>query len=324
MNAPLAEMRRLYDRGPSARGLVIDADGVMLGPDCILVACTNGSYRRIDAAALDQVLKTTFGEAHPLRRFSLVLDRIADALAMGDVVKAQLLGLEIPLKALDNRQLMRLQTASSLVKTGFDPNQARDERGRWTAEGGEQGNDTSPSSDDSRGTTDSIEQLWLASFRGVADRGDSNSSASVQEAQYQGRYHDFLRDQLAQITRAAGGQAITEVPITGINGVTAEADLLVKPRGSPFPFLIEVKTGESPQYTDPQRSIYPLAMVGGHVTSFDSRVAAFGLGPGAPFPPLMVLQVYTKGPGSRMLYDWLQPQIEKLLIAIFTRHGVRL
>lgn len=136
MNALFAEMRRLHDRGPMARGLVLDADGVMLGPNCVLIARTKTGYRRIDAAGLDRVLKTTFGTDHRLQRFSVVLDRITEALAAGDLVKAQLLGLEIPLATLDDRQLQRLQSASSLIKAGFDPNQPRDERGQWTADGG--------------------------------------------------------------------------------------------------------------------------------------------------------------------------------------------
>jgi mannosyl-glycoprotein endo-beta-N-acetylglucosaminidase len=135
MNAPFAEMRRLHNRGPNARGLIVDADGVMLGPDCVLVARSKTGYRRIDAAVLDRLVKNTFGAGHRLERFSIVLDRITAALAAGDVVKVQLLGLEIPLSALDGAQLIRLQTASSLIKAGFDPDQARDERGRWAAEG---------------------------------------------------------------------------------------------------------------------------------------------------------------------------------------------
>jgi hypothetical protein len=90
LNAPFAEMRRLHERGPNARGLVVDAEGVMLGPDWALVKRTSGGYRRINAAALDQLLKGTFGKDHHLRRFSLVLDRITDALAAGDLVNAQL------------------------------------------------------------------------------------------------------------------------------------------------------------------------------------------------------------------------------------------
>jgi hypothetical protein len=313
-----AEMRRLYERGANARGLVVDAEGVMLGPNCALVERTSDGYRRINAAALDKLVKTAFGDDHPLRRFSLVLDRITAALAAGDLVKAQLLGLEIPLRTLDDRQLTRLQSASTLIKDGFDPNQPRDERGRWTSGTGE----TSAASDaapDRPEPNASIAQLWLTSLRGSPDlRGDA-ASANFNEAGYPGDYHDFLRDHFAEITKGAGGQAITEVPLTGINGVTTRADLLVKPPGAPMPFIIEIKTGDSPQYTAGQRQVYPLTLIGGHATSFDLRVAEFGLVPGTPFPPLRILEVYTRGPGSEMFYKWLSPAFEKLLVAIFTR-----
>lgn len=112
MNAPFAEMRRLHDRGPSARGLVVDTSGVMLGPDCVLVEPTNGNYRRINSDELDRLLKTTFGHNHGLGRFSIVLDRITEALAAGDLVKAQLLGLEIPLRTFNDLQLKLLRSAS--------------------------------------------------------------------------------------------------------------------------------------------------------------------------------------------------------------------
>jgi hypothetical protein len=108
----------------------------MLGPDCVLVERTNDGYRRINAAALGKLVKTAVGDDHHLQRFSLVLDRITAALAAGDLVKAQLLALEIPIGALDERQLKRPRSASNLIKAGFDPDQSRDEGGRWTAEGG--------------------------------------------------------------------------------------------------------------------------------------------------------------------------------------------
>jgi hypothetical protein len=320
VSAPFAEMRRLYDRGPAARGLVVDTEGVMLGPDYVLVARTNARYRRIDAAALDQVLKATFGKDHHLRRFSLVLDRITDALAAGDLVNAQLLGLEIPLGTLDDGQLKRLQSASTLIKDGFNPNQPRDERGRWTSGAGET-NAASDAAPDRPEPNASIAQLWLTSFRGLPDLRGDVASPNFNEAGYPGDYHDFLRDHFAEITKGAGGQAITEVPLTGINGVTTRADLLVKPPGAPMPFIIEIKTGDNPQYTFAQRQVYPLTLIGGHATSFDLRVAEFGLVPGTPFPPLRILEVYTRGPGSEMFYKWLSPAFEKLLVAIFTRYA---
>lgn len=172
-----------------------------------------------------------------------------------------------------------------MIKAGFDPNQPRDERGRWTGGAGET-NDARHAAPDRPETNASIAQLWLTSFRGSPDlRGDA-ASPNFNEAGYPGDYHDFLRDHFAEITKAAGGQAITEVPLTGINGVTTRADLLVKPPGASMPFIIEIKTGDDPQYTFAQRQVYPQVLIGGHATSSDPRVAKFGLIPGTPFPPL--------------------------------------
>ena len=90
-----------------------------------------------------------------------------------------------------------------------------------------------------------------------------------------------------------------------------------------MPFIIEIKTGDDPQYTFAQRQVYPQVLIGGHATSSDPRVAKFGLIPGTPFPPLRILQVYTRGPGSEVFYDWLSTEYAKLLVAIFTRRGAR-
>jgi hypothetical protein len=111
--------------------------------------------------------------------------------------------------------------------------------------------------------------------------------------------------------------------LTGINGVTTRADLLVQPPGAPMPFIIEIKTGDNPQYTFAQRQVYPQALIGGHATSSDLRVAKFGLVPGTPFPPLRILEVYTRGPGSEVFYKWLSTEYAKLLVAIFTRRGAQ-
>ncbi len=98
----------------------------------------------------------------------------------------------------------------------------------------------------------------------------------------------------------------------------AIADLIVKPRGWPAPFILEVKTGNDPTFTPKQARVYPLAMIGGHVTSRKADVAQVGLVPGAPFPPLPVLAVYTRGPGAEMYYKWLEAPIEKLLLFLLT------
>jgi hypothetical protein len=127
-------MRHLHTRGPRARGLVVDADGVMLGPDCQLVTRTAAGYSAATQAQLTWLLRTTFPDDRRLDRLAPVLGYIIAALNAGDVVRAQLLGLEIPFDELDGHQLRRLRFASDLLKAGFNPNQLRDRRGRWASE----------------------------------------------------------------------------------------------------------------------------------------------------------------------------------------------
>src|SRR5260370_18735821 len=130
-------MRQLYERGPHCQGLAVDAEGVMLGPDCVLAhRLPGGGYRSASPEAIAALARTVFDDDARLRRVPIVLSGIVAALDRGDLVKAQLLVLEIPIARRDEPRLQRLGRASDLLKDGFDPNQLRDERGRWAREGG--------------------------------------------------------------------------------------------------------------------------------------------------------------------------------------------
>jgi len=57
--AMLENLRRLYPRGAANRGISVDAEGAMLGPDVVLVRRTAQGYRslrREEASALQQSL----------------------------------------------------------------------------------------------------------------------------------------------------------------------------------------------------------------------------------------------------------------------------
>ena len=303
-------MRRLHERSTRARGLVVDTEGVMLGPDWVLARRTPAGYRCAGAEEIDLLRRLAFGDDLRLQRLPIVLASIATALERGDLVKAQLLGLALPIDELTDHQLQRLHHASDLIKD-FNPDQPRDERGRWTDEG-----DAAASG--ATAPQGGLAQLWLSSLSSAPGSSHGSTSGSVTDAGYQGYYHDYLVQHLlvqhlAQVTRDHGGQAITSVPMVAVTGDTAIADLIVKPRGWPSPFILEVKTGNDPTFTLKQARVYPLAMIGGHVTSRKADVTQVGLVPGAPFPPLPVLAVYTRGPGAEMYYKWLMAPIEKLL-----------
>ncbi len=134
-----AQMRRVYERGRRSRGLVVDRDGVALGPDVVLVRHSAAGYRCARTDDLVRLTRLVFTGDARFQRLPAVLAQIARALDAGDLVKAQLLGLEIPIGELDDSQLARLAGAADLVKVGFDPSQPRDEGGRWTSEGGGDG-----------------------------------------------------------------------------------------------------------------------------------------------------------------------------------------
>ena len=132
-----ADMRRLDERDPASRRVVVDPEGAMLGPDCVLVRRAAGGYRSLgrDEAAAIQRLLTGPDDAAPDRLFQ-ICGGIAKALNEGQLALAQIAGLRIPVFELDSRQLKELAAAAPLIKANFDPDEPRDEHGRWTDAGG--------------------------------------------------------------------------------------------------------------------------------------------------------------------------------------------
>jgi len=130
---PLAagDGRKLHERGPGARGPVVDRDGVALGPSCSLVESVNGSYRVIEPPAAALLLSTVFDYEEDPRPFLALCHSIAKALCDGNLLRAQLLGLQMPVGPLGPHHLTRLDHFARMAKAGFDPNQPRVANGEW-------------------------------------------------------------------------------------------------------------------------------------------------------------------------------------------------
>jgi hypothetical protein len=136
----LNEMRRLYPRGATNRGICVDADGAMLGPEWVLVRRTPRGFAtlaRDDAASLQ---KSVLGAGHDPDWLFQQTRRIADALDRGETALAQIYGLYIPVGELDDRQLQQL-SPGRLAKAGFNPDEPRipagePDGGEWTTGGG--------------------------------------------------------------------------------------------------------------------------------------------------------------------------------------------
>src|SRR5580704_4894814 len=132
-------IRQLYPRGAASRGICVDADGAMLGPDQVLVRRSSQGYRGIardDAAVLQKCLLDADRDRDWLFQ---QCRRIAEALDKGEIALAQIYGLRIPIDELDDRQLKRL-AYSPFAKVGFDPDEPRVPKGdphggEWTTGG---------------------------------------------------------------------------------------------------------------------------------------------------------------------------------------------
>ncbi|GGF32770.1 hypothetical protein GCM10011611_43690 [Aliidongia dinghuensis] len=122
---PQEQVRRLHTRDDARRGLVVDHEGVAFGPDCELVRrLPGGAYRALDKNELALVPRMAKAGADPRQ-----LSRIADALNGGNLVRAQLLGLQLPLAAQEP------PSAGGLLKGGYDDQEPRKPNGEWTVGG---------------------------------------------------------------------------------------------------------------------------------------------------------------------------------------------
>jgi hypothetical protein len=193
---------------------------------------------------------------------------LADALHRDDWTKAAVVFAHLRLPAqLDEKFAGRLKVAQEMWKANFNPAELRDVKGKWTRE------------------------------------SSRDSSATITDIQYRGVFHDALTKDIINRINAAGGVAIPSVPIITVTGTLAIADAIVKPLGSAQPYILEVKTGNDPTFTFNQAIVYPWAVLGDHVTSFNPDVAKVGLSPGLLFPSLDVLVAYAPGPGQPIKYD---------------------
>jgi hypothetical protein len=139
----LDNMRRLYPRGAANRGICVDADGAMLGPDCVLVRRTRRGFRSIERDAASTLQKCVLDADHDQDWLFYQCGRIADALNNGEPALAQIYGLRIPIGDLEEWQLRRIARVGP-AKAGFNPDEPRVPKGdshggEWTDGGGEAG-----------------------------------------------------------------------------------------------------------------------------------------------------------------------------------------
>ena len=205
------------------------------------------------------------------------LRTVAQALEQGNLALASIAAVQLRSPDLPNEAPLSRPVAPKAF-TKYNPNwptEPRDWHGRWTTEG-----TGAPVSTDGRAT---------------------GEAAYVIPAAYNGRYHDFVVDDFLQYLRKNGLVAEKEISLYRLDGaISAKADILVLNSQMHQLEIVEIKTGDDPQYTPNQRQIYPLAMVGGHVYTNDPRISEFGYDPGQLLPPMKGWSLYAPGPGKEI------------------------
>lgn len=207
-------MRRLHPRGVASRGVVVDADGATLGPDCILVRRTGDEYRCVSRNEAASIQAVAFGASDDRDWLFRQSRHIAKALAAREIALAQIFGLRIPVADLDAQQLVRLAAVGSLIKANFNPDEPRDEHGRWAdADGGGLGAET--------GSEGSSESGLANSPRDGGDRGIKPASPSVGSGSIGPDASDTLLRPVNEITFGHGSRHVANPE--GVEGAIRNA-----------------------------------------------------------------------------------------------------
>src|SRR5713226_3286548 len=120
----LPAMRRLHPRGRESRGIIVDAAGAMLGPDCVLVRRSSGGFRCIAPGEARAIQALVLGPGHDPDWLFEQSRRIARALVAGETALAQIYGLRIPVGELDDAAFQKLAAVARLIKGRLRPERA--------------------------------------------------------------------------------------------------------------------------------------------------------------------------------------------------------
>lgn len=125
--------RRLTSRSSGSLGVSCDEDGLFLGPDCALIERRYGRHIPRSPAELDRILMGAYGLTGQGKALYERLVPIASCLTRGEMAGAMIRSLLLGVPDLpDDTARSRLGRTWTLIKIGFDPNEPRDERGRWS------------------------------------------------------------------------------------------------------------------------------------------------------------------------------------------------
>jgi len=123
------------DQNPKGRGLRCDGDGLFLGSDPLLHRNNEGNFEARPAGELRKVFGNIYGAESDWDSRIRSVKLVANALNKNDMARATMTAVLMRLP--DPGGPIRITDVDGvLAKAGFDPDEPRDEHGRWTNGGG--------------------------------------------------------------------------------------------------------------------------------------------------------------------------------------------
>jgi len=179
-------------------GLSVECDGVYIAGACCIISLKKDRRGRTLAAvsdkrALDALLSAAYDQLVDTTRIREGLAKVAEALEEGNLFKATLAATFLGLPQLpDASAVRRLLNADRLLKANFNPEEPRDERGRWTIDGA--------------GTADTGRLSSARPFSGLSDHVGTVSSPSPEEiAETKQERHNRCVEECLHLLRSPSG-----------------------------------------------------------------------------------------------------------------------
>jgi hypothetical protein len=124
------------DQNPNGRGLRCDGEGLFLGRDALLQRDRDGNFEPRPVDELRKVLRRAYGDDASWESHARSVKLVASALNKGDLARAMMTAVLMRLPEPGN-PISIADVDGVFAKAGFDPDEPRDERGRWTTGGSE-------------------------------------------------------------------------------------------------------------------------------------------------------------------------------------------
>lgn len=136
------------DQNPEGSGLRCDSGGLFLGRDALLKRDRNGKFEARPVAEFQAIFGRAYREESNWESRIRSVHLIADALNKGDIARAMMTAV---LMRLPDPAEVTADTEGVLAKANFNPDEPRDERGRWTSDG---------STDTEQSQTNPHQNMW--------------------------------------------------------------------------------------------------------------------------------------------------------------------